>query len=89
MWDKRLADLERLVGDKHPMQAVQEAGAVLEELLPEVCRRTVHALPPPSKKETPGAVRTAMFDGTFFDAANGKAIPGETFHARTPWGWIA
>ncbi|WP_106007145.1 ATP-binding protein, partial [Moorella stamsii] len=37
----------------------------------------------------PGAVRTAVFDGQFFDATNGKAIPGKDFRARTMWGWIA
>src|SRR5262249_6755536 len=37
----------------------------------------------------PGKVRTAVFDGQFFDAVNGKAIPGENFRARTLWGWIA
>ena len=37
----------------------------------------------------PGKVRTAVFDGQFFDATNGKAIPGEKFRARTLWGWIA
>ena len=37
----------------------------------------------------PGDVRTAVFDGQFFDAAKGKAIPGEKFRAQTPWGWIA
>ena len=33
--------------------------------------------------------RIAVFDGLFFDATNGKAIPGEKFRARTMWGWIA
>src|SRR5271157_70773 len=37
----------------------------------------------------PGSVRWAVFDGQFFDATNGKAIPGEKFRARTMWGWIA
>ena len=37
----------------------------------------------------PGKVRTAVFDGQFFDATNGKVIPGEKFRARTMWGWIA
>src|SRR5436190_848856 len=37
----------------------------------------------------PGKVRTAVFDGQFFDATNGKAIPGEDLRARTMWGWIA
>jgi hypothetical protein len=37
----------------------------------------------------PGNVRTAVFDGAFFDATNGKKIPGHDFRARTMWGWIA
>ena len=37
----------------------------------------------------PGSVRTAVFDGQSFDATTGKAIPGESFRARTLWGWIA
>jgi len=41
-------------------------------------------LPRPKKE-----VRTAVFDGQFFDPTKGKAIPGETFRARTMWGWIA
>ena len=34
-------------------------------------------------------MRTAVFDGQFFGATSGKAIPGESFRARTLWGWIA
>lgn len=41
-------------------------------------------LPRPKKE-----VRTAVFDGQFFDATTGKAISGEKFRARTMWGWIA
>jgi hypothetical protein len=41
------------------------------------------ALPRPSN------VRTAVFDGQFFDATKGKEIPGEKFRAQTMWGWIA
>ncbi len=33
--------------------------------------------------------RVAVFDGLFFDATNGKSVPGENFRARTMWGWIA
>ncbi|MBM4287516.1 MAG: hypothetical protein FJ135_05100 [Deltaproteobacteria bacterium] len=33
--------------------------------------------------------RTAVFDGQFFDATNGKTILGKNFAARTMWGWIA
>jgi len=31
----------------------------------------------------------AVFDGQFFDASNGKVVPGEGFRAKTMWGWIA
>ncbi len=37
----------------------------------------------------PGKVQTAVFDGQFFDATNGKAIPGQPFRAHTMWGWVA
>src|SRR2546426_2247521 len=37
----------------------------------------------------PTNVRTAVFDGQFFDATKGKEIPGEKFRAQTMWGWIA
>ena len=37
----------------------------------------------------PENVRTAVFDGQFFDATKGKEIPGEKFRAQTMWGWIA
>ncbi|MBN1458568.1 MAG: ATP-binding protein, partial [Armatimonadetes bacterium] len=37
----------------------------------------------------PGDARTAVFDGQFFDATKGKDLPGESFRARTMWGWIA
>ena len=33
--------------------------------------------------------RVAVFDGLFFDATNGKSVPGKNFRARTMWGWIA
>jgi hypothetical protein len=36
----------------------------------------------------PDGVRTAVFDGQFFDAATGKAVPGGGFRARTLWGWL-
>ena len=36
-----------------------------------------------------GAVNTAVFDGQFFDAVNGKQIPDHDFRAKTMWGWIA
>jgi hypothetical protein len=45
----------------------------------------------PEGKSLPAClpVRVAVFDGQFFDATNGKVISGETFRARTLWGWIA
>ncbi len=41
-------------------------------------------LPRPKKE-----VRTAVFDGQFFDATKGKTVPGEKFRTLTMWGWIA
>ena len=37
----------------------------------------------------PGQARTAVFDGQFFSAVNGKTIPGTKNVAKTMWGWIA
>lgn len=37
----------------------------------------------------PGKVHVAVFDGQFFDAKTGKALPGTDLRARTMWGWIA
>jgi hypothetical protein len=37
----------------------------------------------------PGEARTAVFDGQFFSAVNGKAIPGTERVAKTMWGWLA
>lgn len=36
-----------------------------------------------------GHVRTAVFDGQFFDAAKGKQFPGKNFRAQSMWGWVA
>src|SRR2546426_8466175 len=52
-------------------------------------RKALDAIPEGTGLPKPGIVRTAVFDGQFFDATNGKAIPGEKFRARTLWGWIA
>jgi hypothetical protein len=52
-------------------------------------RQALEVIPEGKGLPKPGAVRTAVFDGQFFDATNGKAIPGEKFRARTMWGWIA
>jgi len=45
----------------------------------------------PEGKALPRAknIRTAVFDGQFFDAANGKLIADAGFRVRTVWGWIA
>ena len=52
-------------------------------------RKALDVIPEGKGLPRPGKVRTAVFDGQFFDATNGKAIPGEDFRARTMWGWIA
>ena len=52
-------------------------------------RKALDVIPEGQGLAKPGKVRTAVFDGQFFDATNGKVIPGENFRARTMWGWIA
>jgi hypothetical protein len=52
-------------------------------------RKALEVLPEADDLPRPGNVHTAVFDGQFFDATNGKAIPGESFRAGTMWGWIA
>ena len=52
-------------------------------------REALDTIPEAAGLPRPGKVRTAVFDGQFFDATNGKAIPGEKFRVRTMWGWIA
>src|SRR5947209_1085437 len=52
-------------------------------------REAVDVIPEAAGLPKPGKVRTAVFDGQFFDATTGKAIPGASFRARTLWGWIA
>jgi len=51
-------------------------------------RKALDVIPEGKGLPNPGSVRTAVFDGQFFGATSGKAIPGESFHARTLWGWI-
>lgn len=52
-------------------------------------RKAVDVIPEGGGLPNPGSVRTAVFDGQFFDAANGKTIPRQDFRAQTMWGWIA
>ncbi len=52
-------------------------------------RKALDVIPEGQGLPKPPKAHTAVFDGQFFDASNGKAIPGEDFRARTMWGWIA
>jgi Protein of unknown function (DUF499) len=52
-------------------------------------RKALDILPEAQGFARPANVRTAVFDGQFFDATKGKEIPGEKFRAQTMWGWIA
>jgi hypothetical protein len=52
-------------------------------------RKALDVLPEAEGLARPPNVRTAVFDGQFFDASTGKAVPGEDFRARTMWGWLA
>jgi hypothetical protein len=51
--------------------------------------KALDAVPEAKGLPRPKNVRTAVFDGQFFDATNGKAMPGLGKPARTVWGWIA
>jgi hypothetical protein len=52
-------------------------------------RQALNVIPEGKALPDPGPVRTAVFDGQFFGASKGKQVPGESFYARTLWGWIA
>ena len=52
-------------------------------------RKSLDVIPEAQGLPRPANVRTAVFDGQFFDATNGKELPGENFRAHTMWGWIA
>jgi hypothetical protein len=52
-------------------------------------RKALDVLPEAQGLPRPANVHTAVFDGQFFDAMNGKEVPGEKFRAQTMWGWIA
>ena len=67
-------------GKSHTLAAVWHAARTRESL---------NVIPEGAGFPNPGKVRTAAFDGQFFDALEGKQIPGQGFRARTLWGWIA
>lgn len=67
-------------GKSHTLAALFHAGRH---------RAALDAVPEAAGLAKPGSVRTAVFDGQFFDAVNGKEVPGQGFRARTLWGWIA
>lgn len=52
-------------------------------------RKALDVLPEAQSLPRPPNVRTAVFDGGFFDATKGKDIPSEKLRAQTMWGWIA
>src|SRR5271166_6440294 len=52
-------------------------------------RKALDIFPEAQGLARPANVHTAVFDGQFFDATNGKEVPGEKFRAQTMWGWIA
>jgi len=52
-------------------------------------RKALDVIPEAVGLSRPVKVRSAVFDGQFFDASNGKAVPGEAFRIRTMWGWMA
>ena len=52
-------------------------------------RKAVDAIPEGKGLPNPGKVNTAVFDGQFFSATNGKDLPDKTVRANTMWGWIA
>ncbi|MBI5446667.1 MAG: DUF499 domain-containing protein [Deltaproteobacteria bacterium] len=52
-------------------------------------RSALDVIPEGQGLPKPGKVNVAVIDGQFFDATNGKEVPGQGFRARTMWGWIA
>lgn len=68
-------------GKSHTLAALWHAARNREslDLIPEAV-----GLPRPNK-----AVNVAVFDGQFFDALQGKVVPGGKHRAATMWGWIA
>jgi len=52
-------------------------------------REALDVIPEGREMPRPERVRTAVFDGQFFDATNGKKMAGTDEYAQTMWGWIA
>lgn len=52
-------------------------------------RAALDVVPEAKGLPRPIKVRTAVFDGQFFDATKGKSVPEEKLNCRTMWGWIA
>lgn len=67
-------------GKSHTLAAVYHAARK---------RKALDVIPEGKVMPRPHEARTAVFDGQFFSAVNGKTIPGKKTVARTMWGWIA
>jgi hypothetical protein len=52
-------------------------------------RNALEVIPEGAGLPKPGTVRTAVFDGQFFNPTEGKKDPRTGIQARTPWGWVA
>jgi hypothetical protein len=52
-------------------------------------RKALDVVPEGTGLPKPEAVRTAVFDGQFFNPTEGKTDPKTGIQARTPWGWVA
>jgi hypothetical protein len=52
-------------------------------------RKALDVIPEGTGLPKPGTVRTAVFDGQFFNPTEGKKDPKTGIQARTPWGWVA
>ncbi len=67
-------------GKSHTLAAVYHAARK---------RKALDVIPEGRAMPHPGQTRTAVFDGQFFSAVNGKPMPGTKMVAKTMWGWIA
>jgi len=52
-------------------------------------RKALDVIPEGKGLPRPDKVNTAVFDGQFFSATNGKELPGKKERVNTLWGWIA